>query len=468
MKHRILAIDDEELDLEVIQDLLEENGFQVKTTTDVEEGLAYVRQNRGKLSLAIVDFKIPGTSGAEIAKRLRELDPDLAIATYSGDTSENTFETMMAAGSSYFIQKGLEPRKFLAIIKTFCNRYEETHRTVATEPVTDIDLAQLQKVGLTGVSRHLCDVANLIHVFADANETVLVRGENGTGKELIARAIHQLSKRRGRFVTINCGAIASELMESELFGHEKGSFSGAVKDKEGLIKAADNGTLFLDEIGELPLKLQVKLLRFLQEGEIQPVGNDQALSKVNVRVVAATNVNLEQAVIDGKFREDLYYRLKVLPIDLLPLRERRDDIRPLALRFFEATIKAKAVKKTILEETLKVMMRYDWPGNVRELEHEIKRIVITAGAVIRPEDLAPTIRNPNAAAVAVDSELDYVLFKQKQNEEERQYLLSKLNQTSSVRELARKVLKISNSTLQGRLRALGIVPKFEQPKEKVI
>ncbi len=457
MKHRILVLDDDELDLEVIRELLEESGHQVRVTTDSEEALAYVRQNRGKLSLAIVDFNIPGTNGAEIAKRLRELDSELSIATYSGDSSEKTFEIMMAAGSDYFIQKGLEPRKLLAIINTFCKRYEESHQTVLPLPITDVEASKIQSVGMTGISRHLLDVADLIYLFAEASETVLIRGENGTGKELVARAIHQLSKRRGDFIVVNCGAIAPELMESEIFGHEKGAFTGAIRAKQGLAKAADRGTLFLDEIGDLPLNLQVKLLRFLQEGEIKAVGSEHT-ERVDTRIVAATNVNLEQAVATGKFRQDLYYRLKVLPIDLLPLRQRKEDIKPLLLRFVDQISKERGKKKEFLEETVKIMQRYDWPGNIRELEHEVRRLMVIAKDKIQPEDLDPVIRGEaKASNSSTHLDLEYESFKAKQNEEERQYLLKKYSEVGSIRKLARDVLKISNSTLQGRLRALGIV-----------
>lgn len=253
---------------------------------------------------------------------------------------------------------------------------------------------------------------------------------------------------------MNCGAIQPELMESEIFGHQKGSFTGATRDKVGLAKAADGGTLFLDEIGDLPLNLQVKLLRFLQEGEIKPVGSETTY-RVNARVVTATNVNLEQAVKDGKFRQDLYYRIKVLPITLLPLRERKEDIKPLVIRFSELIAKEKGLKKEFLEETVRAMQKYDWPGNIRELEHEVRRLMVTCGNQIHPENLEPNIRRQSQEIIATE-ELEYDLFKEKQNQEERDYLLKKYHQAGSIRKLARDVLKISNSTLQGRLRALGI------------
>ena len=268
MKHKILVIDDNELDLQGIEYLLENHGFQVKAVLDSDEGISYIRQNRGTVSLAIVDYNMPGNNGAKVAEILRGTDAALQIATYSGDSRPDVYEAL-SSGSQYFIQKGIEADKLLAIVKMFCGRFEEKHRTVVIHPVTEIEIAKIKKAGLIGCSRHLSNVVRLISVYAPLDETILITGENGTGKEKVARAVHSLSGRRGPFIPVNCGAIPHDLLESELFGHEKGSFSGAIRDKVGLVQAAANGTIFLDEIGDLPFKLQVKVLRFLQESEVQ-------------------------------------------------------------------------------------------------------------------------------------------------------------------------------------------------------
>jgi DNA-binding NtrC family response regulator len=464
MKHRLLIVDDEPFDLEAIQFLLKDQGFQIKATTDCEEAVAYIRQNKGKLTLAIVDFRMPDIDGAQLTKRFSEIDPSLQIATYSGDTTDVAFESSMASGSRYFIHKGLEPNKLLAIIKTFCTRFEEIHKTIAEFPKTEADEKLLAATGLIGRSSDIVQVARLIHTFAKDDETVLIRGENGTGKELVARAIHNLSDRRGPFIPVNCGAFAAELLESELFGHEKGAFSGAIKQKAGLAWAANNGTLFLDEIGDLPLALQVKLLRFLQESEIRPVGSEQTV-KVNVRIICATNVDLELAVKEGRFRQDLYYRINVLPIRLSPLRERRDDIGPLVLRFSKIITAEKGIQKEFLEETVKVMSAYDWPGNIRELEHEVRRVMLLAsGDKIKPDELAPNVRGlAQDEEIKINPTVDYDTFLERQITEERQYILAKGRDANSVRLLA-SILNISNSTLQRKLKELGIVFKTKNKK----
>lgn len=467
MKHKILVIDDCPLDLGGIEFLLKSNGYHVKATLDSEEGIAFIRQNRGAVTLGIVDYNMPGNNGAKVAEILKKLDPQLQIATYSGMQNSEVYDAL-SAGSQYFIQKGIEPAKLLAIVKMFCNRYEELHRTLVVEPVNDSEFEKVAALGMIGRSRHLLDVARLIHTYARHHETILVTGENGTGKEKVARAIHNLSGRRGLFIPINCGAIPGELMESELFGHEKGAFSNAIRDKVGIVKAADNGTIFLDEIGDLPLLLQVKLLRFLQEGEIRPVGSNNTI-KVNTRVITATNVDLEAAVPAGRFRQDLYYRIKGFTINLRPLRERREDIKPLIQNFSQSVAIEKDIKKEFLEETVKLLMRYDWPGNVRELEHEVKRaMMLSTGKDITPSDIQEKIREAIEKSERhglADLDIDYETFKDQQRlrveSEEKRFLLEKSKRAKSIRELARDILKISNSTLQGRLKSLGI--EFKTP-----
>ena len=473
MKHKILVVDDCEFDLEVIQHLLEEAGYQVKATLDSEVGIAFIRQNRGAVSLAIVDYSMPGHNGAQVAEILKKLDPQLQVATYSGHKSSDVYDTF-EAGSQYFIQKGTNPDEVLAVIKMLCRRYEELHKTVVVEPVTEVEIEEANAMGLIGRSHNLVEVAKLIRTYGPHDETILITGENGTGKERVARAIHNASGRRGPFIAVNCGAIPHDLLESELFGHEKGAFSGAIRDKIGLVKAADNGTLFLDEIGDLPLQLQVKLLRFLQEGEIRPVGSNDVM-KVSTRVIAATNVDLECAVPSGRFRQDLYYRLKGFTINLKPLRERKEDIKPLVLQFSKTFAKDKGIKKEFLEETVKLLARFDWPGNIRELEHEVKRaMMLASGETVTPSDIHQAIRDAvekSEGRGPISLDLDYEAFKDQQRlrdeSEEKEFLLEKSKRAKSIRELARDILKISNSTLQGRLKSLGIAFNTKTNKQSL-
>ncbi len=473
MKHKILVIDDEPLDLSSIHSLLGDQGYHVKATLDPDEGIAYIRQNRGKVSLAIVDFALSdspsGPNGATVTKQLLEIDPRLQIATYSGQKGDEAFESTLAAGSRYFIEKGVQPRKLQAIVKTFCDRFEEAHKVIVPPPVTAPDVARIETTGLTGCSRNLVDVTERVYTFAGEDGTVLIRGENGTGKEPIARAIHNFSNRRGPFIAVNCAAIPFDLLESELFGHEKGAFSGATRDKVGLVMAANNGTIFLDEIGDMPMLLQVKILRFLQEDEVRSVGSETT-TKVNVRVIAATNVNLEAAVKSGRFREDLYYRIKVLQINVLPLRERKEDIRPLVLRFSSAFAKKKGIKKEFLEETVKLLESHDWPGNIRELEHEVETAMLCCkGVNVLPEHIDPKIRQVVEEKGQVEiSDADVVAFEESQRDRARQFYSKGLEKAGgSVRKLAREIFKISNSTLQARLKALGIVIAKHQPNKGV-
>lgn len=470
MKHKILVIDDSAFDLSALKFLLQNQGFEATCFQDPEDGLAFIRQNKGAFSLAIVDYNIPGTNGARVAESLKEIDPQLQIATYSGDSRPDVYESL-AMGSDYFIQKGIDGNKLLAIVKMFCTRFEQRHKTLRIDPVSDGDLALTRDMGLIGGSRHLVEVARLIQTYGPLDEAILITGENGTGKERVARALHTSSGRRGNFVAVNCGAIPHDLLESELFGHEKGAFSGAVRDKVGLAQTAQHGTLFLDEIGDLPLMLQVKLLRFLQEGEVRPVGSNTTF-KSDARVVLATNANLEGAILAGRFRQDLFYRIKGFPIHLKPLRERKEDIRPLVCHFAETHAKERGLKKEFLEETVKYLMRFDWPGNIRELEHEVRRAMTLARAekiTIKDihEKIHQAIEEQNQGQ-GIPLGVDYEDFKERQRrrdeEEERRFLTESSKRARSIRELARDVLKVSNSTLQGRLKALGV--EFKPSKEQ--
>jgi Nif-specific regulatory protein len=317
--------------------------------------------------------------------------------------------------------------------------------------------ARSGEVRLIGDSRAMTDLLHKLDKVVDTRVSVLIEGETGVGKELIASAVHYRSKRREKpFVAQNCAAFPENLLESELFGHKRGAFTGATEEKKGLFEIADQGTLFLDEIGEMPLPLQAKLLRVLQEGEIRPIGATQ-VKNVNVRTVAATNRNLEAEVAAGRFREDLYYRLKVFPIRVPPLRERREDVRPLALYFLERY--TREIGKPIAglsQEVLEALRSYDWPGNVRELENEVQRLVIQAepGAIVGPELLSGEIRQ--VEGVINEAGAEKGALKDRVEQVEKFILLEALREHNNNKTSAAKALGITREGLHKKLKQLGI------------
>lgn len=451
MKHKLLIVDDDKLAVDAIALYLERNGFVVDVADTGDCGLAFVRQNLGKYSLAIVDFFMPEMNGATVIREIRKLEPALMILGLSGDNSVDTHNTALDAGAEAFFVKGDNLEKLYGIVRRFCDKHEEATRVVEIEPASNLKQKTIESVGLIGRSSHLVQVSALIKKFAATNDTVLIRGENGTGKERVARAIHDHSSRSSKaFIAVNMTSLTESLIESELFGHEKGAFTGANRNKIGKFQLANAGTLFLDEIGDMPLDLQAKLLRVLQEKILTPVGAEKDV-KLDVRIVAATNVDLDAAVIAGKFREDLYYRLKVLPIDLLPLRDRKEDIHPLVAYFTDRYNHNKGVSKHFLEKTVNLMCNHDWRGNVRELEHEVVRLLtLNESHLVTPQELDKKYFFNNSPAVTSYPELEKSLM-----EAERIFIRKMLSQSKSLREAA-KLMVVSKTTLIRRMRALGI------------
>src|SRR4029079_10742547 len=314
---------------------------------------------------------------------------------------------------------------------------------------------------IIGTSEEMVRVFKLVEKVADSDAPIMIQGESGTGKELIAKEVHYGSRRNsGPFVSINCGAIPRDLLESNLFGHVKGSFTGAVRDAQGMFQVAEGGTFFLDEIGDMPHATQVKLLRALQEREIIPVGGTQPV-KIDCRLVAATNAELEKEVAEGRFRADLFYRLNVIPIKLPPLRLRRDDI-PLLVDHFLKRHTANGAEKAISKDSLDVLMKYDWPGNVRELENVMERVLILDDSgVIEPEDLPDNIRygHQQRGSLVIDSPTMTL------EELEREYILKVLQHTSGQKKRASEILGINASTLYRKLIASGLERRGDGPHE---
>lgn len=353
---------------------LNDEGFSVRAVESGEEAIAIIRQGINQFSLGMIDFHMPGMSGPEVIKEIKAREPNLAILGFSGDDSVEAHNQSLDSGAVFFVEKDIGNAKLLGIIHRLCREVEKRTKPVAlfTE---NANRKLIESVDMVGISNALADTANLILRFASSKETVLIRGENGTGKEKVARAIHKHSPRALMpFIAVNCASIPEALIESELFGHEKGAFTGANRTRVGFFQAANGGTIFLDEIGELPMHLQATLLRVLQEKTIMPVGSNIA-KKIDFRLIAATNAPIGSMIANRQFREDLFYRLNVLPINLKPLRERPEDISYLAEIFIKRANQEERKNKILLEATVEEFKKMHWKGNVRELEHCIKHLV---------------------------------------------------------------------------------------------
>ena len=373
---KILLVDDNKSNIELMKVILSEEGFNVVTSSDSQDALRKLK--RDNFDLVITDFLMPpGIDGIELTQEIKKKWPgtEVIILTAYGDIDSAV--RAIKSGAYDFIQRPINNDILILKVKrALHNRFLNTELD-KIKKIIQQDFEIQYKI--VGISKSIRTILDNIRIIASTDSTVLITGESGTGKELVARTIHHLSNRRNQnFVAVNCGAIPETLLESEFFGYKKGAFTGADFDKSGLFQEANNGTIFLDEIGELPLQLQVKLLRVLQEREIRPLGSNSSI-KVNVRVIAATNRNLQSLIEEGKFRSDLYYRLNVVNIHVPPLRERHDDI-PLLANYFLAKFSHKYNKNVVGFSNIVMdsFIKYDWPGNVREMENVIERAVILA------------------------------------------------------------------------------------------
>src|ERR1051326_8917019 len=398
-KGSVLVVDDEEIMREVLETLLTAEGYRVDLAKTGEEGLeAYGRR---AFDVVLLDVSMPGIGGLRALEEFLKMDSDAVIVMI---TAYATFDTAIAAwerGAFGCIRKPFQNEQITATIQAGIKRRrkEEERRTLRRAMSKAVDRGEI-----IGRSDIMQEVFRLVEQVAPARSTVLITGESGTGKELIAKAIHEASPRTSRsFVTVNSSNIPSELLESELFGHTRGAFTGAVAAKKGLFEVADGGSIFLDEIGDIPPETQARLLRVIQEREFTPLG-DTSPRRVDVRIIAATNIDLKEAVRQGMFREDLYYRLSVVPIELPPLRDRKQDVLPLAQHFIRKynAENGRTVSEHIAPDVLSLLENYSWPGNVRELENAVERaVVIAPGDEISRECLRPVISDPQAARAVV-------------------------------------------------------------------
>ncbi len=444
---KILIVDDEQDQRELLKGFLENQGYDVLEARDGREAISLFEKE--PIQLVLLDHKMPGMSGDEVLKAIKEINPMVRAIMITAYGAVDTAVKVMKLGADDFLEKPVDLSLLLEKIQTLDQDMMVEEDVQAVEET--VEEAPLP-INIVAESNAMKEVLSMVRRVAETPWSVLIRGETGTGKELLARLIHLLSPRRDfPFVEVNCAAIPENLFESELFGHEKGAFTGAVTRRRGKFELAQGGTLFLDEIGELPLLLQPKLLRALQEKKISRVGSEKEI-EVDTRVVAATNRDLKRLSEEGKFREDLYYRLNVFEIEVPPLRRRREDIPPL-VRFFVERYGTRPVKFS--PEAMDVLIKYPYPGNVRELEHIIQRTVTLArGPVIRPVDLPAEIRHYQAATIGTLNErLDAV---------EREMIISALEKAHGVQTKAAQMLGISERVLRYKMAKHGI------KKEKLV
>src|SRR5271169_5351041 len=448
----ILIIDDESEIRESLETLLELEGYRVDAAESGEDGLARIAGQ--PFDLVLLDLALPGKNGMEVLAEIRERDPQLAVIMITAyGTVENAVNAMQA-GAANFIQKPWDNEKLLADVRAVIAR-----RRVEEENV-QLKRALKQRYNfqnIVGKSEPMLRILDLVGQVAPSRSTILIQGESGTGKELIAKAIHMNSPRKDRpFVPVNAGSMPTDLLESTLFGHVKGAFTSAVVSKKGLFEVADRGTLFLDEIGTMSLETQAKILRVLQDRKFMHLGGVHEL-QVDVRVIAATNVDLKQQVREGKFREDLFYRLNVITLDLPPLRQRKEDI-PLLAGFFLNRYSEENERPTrhITPEALRPLLSYSWPGNVRELENVIERaVVLSAGVEVGPELLPDQIAGRATAFSALERRTDASLF-DIMEDCERQIIVEMLEKCNWNQTDAAEQFHIPLSTLNQKIKRLNI------------
>ncbi len=449
---KILVVDDEPRILLLLQSLLKPNGYEVVTAGDGPSALELVRA--GGIDITITDLRMAPMDGMELFKEIHTLCPDMPVVLLTAYASVETAIEAMKCGIFDYLTKPFKVDDMISCLK----RAEEKiakNASVATVLGADAPLRYSFEnfIASSQVMKQVCDTIQKVGPTA---ATVLINGESGTGKEVVARTIHNSSPRASKpWVAVNCAALPENLLESEMFGHVKGSFTGAYADKEGLFETANGGTLFLDEISSMPLILQGKLLRVLQEREIRRVGGTHDIP-VDVRVIAASNADLEQAVVKGTFRSDLYYRFAVITIDIPPLRQRTEDIIPLALHFIRTETPPGCPIPTIDAETAKILTSYDWPGNVRELENAIRHALtfLPDDGSITKDLLPPKLlahKSHGDGAGTMDGMAANTSLKSFLKQKEREYIEHILSTTNGNKEKAAETLKVNLSTLYRKL-----------------
>jgi two-component system response regulator PilR (NtrC family) len=450
----ILIVDDEEVLQDVLTSLVREEGHEAIVARTGEEALTLLE--REEVDLVLLDLMLPGLSGMEVLRQAREHDPDLVVVVITAFSSIEGAIDAMKQGAFHYIPKPFKNEEVrLTIRKGLERRQLKAENRALKEQLH----GRFGFDRIIGKSKPIQQVFDLIRLAAPSKSNLLIRGDSGTGKELVAKAIHHNSKRRnGPFVTVNSGSMPADLLESNLFGHVKGSFTGAISNKKGLFELANGGSIFFDEIGNIPLETQAKLLRVIQEKEFMRLGGVEVL-KADVRIIAATNANLEDLVERGAFREDLYYRLNVITIHLPPLRKRAEDIPLIANHFLNtyARENEKAIHE-ISPPAMQLLMDYHWPGNVRELENAIERaVVLSIGGVLDVDLLPQTVRQPAELQLPIASlPSNGLSLKDAVSAYERQLIVKALQASGGVQKKAAELLNVKPTTLHEMMKRLAI------------
>jgi two-component system response regulator AtoC len=460
LKIRLLVVDDEQSIRRLCMTIGTSLGFACAEAESAEA--AVTRLDGEAPDLVLTDLKLPSQSGVELLRQIKALLPRTEVAIMTGHGSIESAVDAMKLGAYDYIEKPFRVEKMRLLLQRMAEKIrlvtenQFLRERVSTEENLD---------GIIGTSANIQDVLRMISRLKDTRTPVLISGESGTGKELAARAIHfRGSMAQTPFVAVDCGSLVPTLMESELFGYEKGAFTGASKSKAGLFQAANGGTIFLDEIGELPLEMQAKLLRVLQEKEVRPVGSNEKIN-VDVRVIAATNRDLETAYRDGTFRKDLYFRLNVVTIHLPSLRDRRSDIPMLVHHFLDRYVPGESLQVT--PAAMKSLLQYDWPGNIRELENCVARAVTLGDRrIIDVSDLPPAIRSDQASTTPLSPKDSASLSTTALAEMERMTILRVFEQVNGDKALAGKMLGISRATLYRKLKRYNIPVKSSPADEE--
>ena len=457
---RILIVDDEAAIRESLQTLLTLEGFAVDLAPGGGPGLDLLARNH--YDLLLLDLALPGESGIDLLPRIVSLRPSLPVIMITAFGTVGNVVEAIRAGAENFVQKPWDNEKLLADIRTAIARHRAEEEVVQLRRALKL---RYNFENIIGKSEPMLRLFDMVAQVAPSRSTVLIQGESGTGKELIAKALHANSPRRDKpFVPVNTGAVPSDLLESTLFGHVKGAFTSAVSAKKGLFEVANGGTIFLDEIGTMGLDMQAKILRVLQDRRFMHLGGVEEI-QVDVRIIAATNIKLQQAVKEGRFREDLFYRLNVISLDLPPLRNRREDVPLLAAHFLKFYAEENGFPpRSLSSEALRILMDYEWPGTVRELENAMERgVVLSTGPVIPPELLPAQLTGNTYSANLLDHRPDASLF-DIMEEIERRILSDRLERCNWNQTEAAEYFKIPLSTLNQKIKRLNVEIK-KRPRE---
>ncbi len=454
MYKTILVVDDEESICQSLRGILSDEGYEVRTVGSSEDALKAIEEDVP--DLVLLDIWLPGMDGLEALKIIKTETPQVPVIMMSGHGTIETAVKATKLGAFDFIEKPISLEKVVLLVNHALAlvRLEEENRFLKQKVTSAYELI--------GQSKTILELKEMIRIVAPTNAWILIMGENGTGKELVARSIHYQSKRARRpYIEVNCAAIPEELIESELFGHEKGSFTGAAAKKRGKFELAHEGTLFLDEVADMSLKAQAKILRILQEKKFERVGGNKFID-TDVRVLAATNKDLEKEMEAERFRQDLYYRLNVIPLTIAPLRDRKEDIPILAAQFVNDFCAKEGVEpKAISDDAIDVFMEHNWPGNVRELKNIMERLVImTQGAAITADDIPPLSKEEQPGE-AMDTIFTYNSFRKAKMEFEKKYIMKKLRENEGNISKTADSIGLERSNLHRKIKTHSLEAKKE-------